>query len=212
MRIVFFGDSITDMGRRREYDNLSDSAFSYGVGYPLFVAGELHQHPERYEVINRGISGNKIVDLYARVHGDVWNYEPDVLSILIGINDVWHKLSHGAGVDLDRFVKTYRALLEETKQRFPNIQLVLCGPFVLHGSGSDVNFEHFAQVADYAAAVKSLAEEFGGYFLPLQKTLEEATARANPDTYLYDGIHPTAAGAKLIADEWLKLFKTHIDK
>lgn len=212
MKILFFGDSITDMGRRREYDNLSDTAFSYGVGYPLFVAGELHQHPERYEVINRGIAGNMIIDLYARVHEDVWNHNPDVLSILIGINDVWHKLSRNTGMSLERYVKVYRALLEETKQRFPNIQLVLCEPFVLHGSGSDVNFEHFTQVADYAAAVKALAEEFGAHFLPLQKLLEEATARANPDTYLYDGIHPTAAGAKLIADEWLRLFKTKIDK
>ena len=107
MRILFYGDSITDMGRRREYDNLSDTAFSYGVGYPLFIAGELHSRPDRYEVINRGIAGNKVVDLYARISEDVWSQQPDVLSILIGINDLWHQLSLNGGVDLERYIKVY---------------------------------------------------------------------------------------------------------
>lgn len=212
MKIVFFGDSITDMGRRREYDNLSDTAFSYGVGYPLFVAGELHSQPDRYEVVNRGIAGNEVVNLYARVHEDVWNHNPDVLSILIGINDLWHQISLKAGVELERFVQTYRMLLADTKKRFPNIKLVLCEPFMLKGCGTEQYFEHFQKVAGYAAAVKQIAEEFGAYFLPLQETLEKATAAAKPDTYLYDGIHPTAAGAKLIADEWLKLFQEKVDK
>lgn len=212
MRILFYGDSITDMGRRREYDNLSDTAFSYGVGYPLFIAGELHSRPDRYEVINRGIAGNKVVDLYARISEDVWSQQPDVLSILIGINDLWHQLSLNGGVDLERYIKVYKMLLEDTKKRLPNVKLIVCEPFVLRGRGSEVNFEHFTQIYAYAAAAKQIAEEYGAYFLPLQKVLEEATARANPDTYLYDGIHPTAAGAKLIADEWLRLFKTQIDK
>ena len=212
MKIVFFGDSITDMGRRREYDDLSDAAFSYGVGYPLFIAGELHGQPDKYEVINRGISGNTVVDLYARVQGDVWNHEPDVLSILIGINDIWHQFSHNTGVKLDRYVKVYKALLDETKQRFPNIKLVLCEPFVLKGCGTEAIYEQLLQVKDYAAAVKQIAEEYGAYFLPLQEALTKATAAARPDAYLYDGIHPSAAGAKLLASEWLKLFQEKIDK
>ncbi|MBO5363151.1 MAG: SGNH/GDSL hydrolase family protein [Clostridia bacterium] len=211
MKILFLGDSITDMGRRREYDNLSDTAFSYGVGYPLFVAGELHRHPDRYEVINRGISGDESVNLYARVCADVWSHEPDVLSILIGINDLWHQVSLNAGVDLERYIKTYKILLDDTKKRLPNVKLILCEPFMLKGCGTEKYYEHFKQIAGYAAAVKQIAEEYGAYFLPLQQVLSEATARAREDTYLYDGIHPTAAGAKLIADEWLKLFKEKID-
>ena len=211
MKIVFFGDSITDMGRRREYDNLSDTAFSYGVGHPLFVAGELHQNPDRYEVINRGIAGNEIVNLYARACEDVWNHGPDVLSVLIGINDLWHQISLNAGVDLERYVKVYKMLLEDTKKRFPNIKIILCEPFMLMGCGTEKYYDHFTKIAEYAAAVKQIAEEYGAYFLPLQSVFTQATARARQDTYLYDGIHPTAAGAKLIADEWLKLFKEKID-
>lgn len=212
MKILFYGDSITDMGRRREYDNLSDTAFSYGVGYPVFVAGELHRHPDRYEVINRGIAGNEIVDLYARVGADVWNHNPDVLSVLIGINDLWHQISLKAGVELERWIRMYKLLIEDTKKRFPNIKLVICEPFMLRGCGTEEYYQHFTKIKEYASAAKRIAEEYGAYFLPLQEVLEEATARAKPDTYLYDGIHPTAAGAKLIADEWLRLFKTEIDK
>ena len=77
MKILFYGDSITDMGRSRDFDK---KAWGYGVGYPSFVAGTLlKDEPEKYEFINRGISGNRIVDLYARIKADVWNLQPDVL-------------------------------------------------------------------------------------------------------------------------------------
>ena len=212
MKILFYGDSITDMARRRECDNLSDTAFAYGVGYPVFIAGELHQQPDRYEVINRGIAGDEIVNLYARACADVWSYEPDVVSILIGINDLYHQVSLKAGVELERYIQVYKMLLEDTKKRLPNVKFVLCEPFVLKGVATEAIYDHFLQIKDYAAAVKQIAEEYGAYFLPLQNVLETATAAARQDTYLYDGIHPTAAGAKLIADEWLKLFRENIDK
>ena len=86
MKILFYGDSITDMGRNR--NDAPGTVYSYGVGYTNFVVGELkYAAPEKYELINRGISGNKVVDLYARLKADVWNHSPDVLSILIGVND-----------------------------------------------------------------------------------------------------------------------------
>ena len=214
MKIVFFGDSITDMGRRREYDGLSDSAFSFGVGYPAFVAGELMQTPKRYEVVNRGIANDESVNLYARLKRDVWNLCPDVLSILIGVNDVWHQIdpARKSGVEISRYVKTYRNIIEETKERFPNIKLILCEPFVLYGVGTKAYFEEFQAVKEYAKEVKKLASEYGAEFLPLQRTLEEATEREGEGSFLYDGIHPTIAGAKLIATEWLKLFKEKIEK
>ena len=214
MKIVFFGDSITDMGRRREYDGLSDSAFSFGVGYPAFVAGELMQTPKRYEVVNRGIANDESVNLYARLKGDVWNHQPDVLSILIGVNDLWHTIdpARRSGVELSRYAKVYRNIVAETKERFPNIKIILCEPFVTYGVGTKTYFEEFKGIKAYAEEVKKIANEYGAEFLPLQKVLDEATEREGEGAFLYDGIHPTIAGAKLIADEWLKLFKTKIDK
>ena len=172
---------------------------------PCSSRGELHQHPDRYEVINRGAASDEIVNLYARVCLDVWKHQPDVLSILVGTNELWRQISLKAGVDLERYIKVYKVLLCDTKKRLPSIKLVLCGPFVLKGCGTEKHYEHLGQIKECAAAVEQIAQEYAAYFLPLQNVLEEATARANPDTFLYDGIHPTVAGAKLIADERLKL-------
>lgn len=214
MKILFFGDSITDMGRRREYDGLSDSAFSFGVGYPAFVAGELMQTPKRYEVVNRGIADDESVNLYARIKKDVWNHNPDVLSVLIGINDLWHQIAphRRTGVELSRYAKVYRNIVAETKERFPNIKIVLIEPFVQYGVGTKEFYDELLGIKAYAEEVKKIAEEYGAYFLPLQKALDEATEREGEGAFLYDGIHPTIAGAKLIADAWLKLFKEEIEK
>ena len=209
MKILFFGDSITDAGRDRSGDF---GLTSYGHGYVKFAAGELlGKDPAGYEIVNRGISGNRIVDLYARIKVDCWNVEPDVLSILIGVNDVWHEVGQKNGVELDRLEKVYRMLLEDTKKRLPNVKIVLCEPFVLKGSATAERYDEFLQVYEYAKVVKKLAEEYGLYFLPLQEKLSEA-AKSGAEYYLSDGVHPAMAGAKLIADEWLKLFREKIEK
>lgn len=213
MKIVFFGDSITDMCRNREQNKPTD-IYSYGSGYPIFVASDLYREdPLKYEVFNRGIGGNRIVDLYARMKSDVWNLEPDVLSILIGVNDVWHEVCWGNGVELDRFETMYRHLIEDTLKRLPNLKIILCEPFVLKGSATENTeeipdkFKKFQYVYEYAKVVQKLAKEYGLYFLPLQAKFDEKSAKYGVEPYLYDGVHPMIAGATLIADEWLKLFK-----
>ena len=208
MKIVFFGDSITDMSRVHNSDGKVES---YGDGYVFFVAGKLlSENPQSYEIINRGISGNRIVDLYARIKGDVWNQEPDVLSILIGVNDVWHELGENPnGVELMRWEKVYRMLIEDTKECLPNTKIMILEPFVLHGRATDFNdkYEDFQQVKLYAAKAKALAEEYGLTFVPLQEKFDEAAEKYGAQYYLYDGVHPDVAGAALIAGEWLKAFE-----
>ena len=131
MKILMFGDSITDAHRERDCDG---SVFSYGNGYVFNVAGELlSENPLGYEIINRGISGHRITDLYARIKSDVWNFNPDVLSILIGVNDVWHEIAHKNGVELDRFEKVYRMLIEDTLKVLPNVKIMILEPFILKG-------------------------------------------------------------------------------
>ena len=218
MRILFLGDSITDMDRNRNAKNSMDVG-SYGRGYPMFVAGGLYKkNPNKYEVINRGISGNRVVDLYARIKCDVWNLQPDVLSILVGINDVWHEVNYQNGVDLERFEKVYRMLIEDTKKALPNLKIVLCEPFVLPGSATENTeeipdkYERFCEIYEYAKVVKKLAEEYGLFFLPLQEKLTEKAKENGASHYLYDGVHPMVAGATLIADEWIRLFEERIEK
>ena len=164
MKIVLYGDSITDAGRAREQNN---TLYAYGNGYPKYIVGELvGRNPLKYEIINRGVSGDRIVDLYARIKKDVWNLQPDVLSILVGVNDIWHEVLSNNGVDLLRFEKIYDMLLEDTKRIIPNTKIILLEPFVLEGYATKEHFEEFNKVRDYAKVVKKLANKLGAYFVP----------------------------------------------
>ena len=116
--ILFQGDSITDAGRSRDND------LERGIGYPTLVSAELGlKYPGEYKFINKGISGNRIVDLYARIKCDFINLKPDYLTILIGINDVWHEVGSRNGVDNKKFFKVYCDLIEEIKTMLPDIKI-----------------------------------------------------------------------------------------
>ncbi len=210
MKLLFFGDSITDMGRSREPDGFC--AFDYGISYVFNIAGQLQSRPdEDYTITNRGVSGDRVVSLYERIKPDVWVQEPDVLTVLIGINDLWHDIDGlNMGVELPRFEKVYRAIIEETKERLPDVKIILAEPFVLNGPATDAQIGRFWEIKGYGQAVKKLAEEYGLYFLPLQERFEAAAKAVNSRSLLYDGIHPGPAGAKLIADAWLELFDSKI--
>jgi lysophospholipase L1-like esterase len=207
MKVLFLGDSITDMGRNRERDNVWK-----GNGYVFFAAGDIKREDPSVEVINRGISGNRIVDLYARIKMDVWNLQPDVLSILIGINDIWHEIISQNGVELDRFIKVYDMLISDTLKVLPKVKIILCEPFVLKGTATEENYERFLQVKEYAKAIKGLAEKYSLEFLPLQDAFDKAAEKTQASDYLYDGVHPDIAGARLIADEWMNLYNEKIKK
>ena len=205
IKILLYGDSITDAGWNRAAE--IGALDSYGVGYARAIAGALiSRDPKKYTVINRGIGGNRIVDLYARIKADVWNHTPDVLSILIGINDIWHEVANQNGVDLARFERIYRMLLQDTLERLPNVKIILCEPFVLEGSATKEEMQRFLEVKEYAKVVKKLAEEYGCHFLALQEDFEQKAEEFGAEYYLVDGVHPNVAGAQLIADKWVKLF------
>lgn len=211
MKIVLFGDSITDMGRNRECP--MGDCWSYGIGYPSVIASKLSEiDPLEFQVINKGISGDRIVDLYARIKLDVWNLQPDVLSILIGINDVWHETINQNGVDIARYEKFYRMIIEETKARVPNVKIMLCEPFVLKGTATEDRLEKLNEIREYAKVIKKLAQEYDVCFVSLQDKLDEMSAKYNEAIYLFDGVHPNIAGATLIANEWMKVFNENIHK
>lgn len=204
-RILFQGDSITDAGRARECDD------HLGNGYPAFVAGNLGvDYPGKYSILNRGVSGDRVVDLYARWKIDCINLVPDVLSILIGVNDVWHEVDLENGVEAPKFERVLTMLLEETSEKLPDTKLILLEPFVLKGCATVDHWEIFqSEVALRAEAVKRVAHAFGATFVPLQEKFNKACSEEAPESYwLADGVHPTAAGHTLIACEWLTAFKT----
>ena len=207
--IVFQGDSITDAGRTKDND------FNPGFGYADMVMGELGlQHPYAYEFYNRGISGNRVVDLYARMRRDMIHLKPDVMSVLIGINDVWHEYVWQNGVEADRFERIYAMMIEDLRKALPDLKLMLLEPFVLPGCNTTSTPEHpnrweyfWEETTLRREAVKRLAEKYGCVFVPLQQRFLDANADApSQDYWLRDGVHPTPAGHALIKARWLEAF------
>ena len=209
MRILFQGDSITDCGRRR------DSFTSMGDGYASLVRSELGlAEPGKYEFLNRGIGGNRIVDLYARIKCDIINLKPDYMSLLIGVNDVWHELGGNNGIAPEKFEKIYCMLIEEIKEALPEIKIMLLEPFVLPGGATHDEedptvWERFnTLVRANAAAAKRVAEKYSLPFIELQAGFDALCEKAPASYWLADGVHPTAMGHCFIKDQWLKTFKT----
>ena len=204
MKILFYGDSITDAGRNYDVQLPNQQL---GRGYVSYAATRLFDEDlAAYDIYNRGVSGNRIVDLYARIKANCWNLEPDVLSILIGVNDVWHEVASRNGVELDRFENIYRLMLRETKERLPKTKIMLCEPFVLLGSATEAAYDRFLEVKKYAEVVKKLADEFSATFVPLQAAFDDAGAKYGNAEILSDGVHPTLKGAVVLGNEWLKAF------
>jgi len=201
--ISFQGDSITDAGRSRENNN------NLGIGYATLIKGELgYDNPGRYIFYNRGISGNRITDLYARIKNDLINLEPDYLSILIGVNDVWHEFGMKNGVSVEKYFKIYSMLIEEIKEALPDIKIMILEPFVLKGSKTEEHFDEFrAEVQKRAAKAKEIAEIYNLSFIALQDKFDEAAKMAPVEYWLSDGVHPTTMGHELIKRSWIEEFK-----
>ncbi len=205
--ILFQGDSITDVGRDRGSDEHSGA---FGFGYPLLISSQLgFERPDAFRFLNRGISGDRVVDLYARIKQDFINLRPDVVSILIGVNDVWHEISRHNGVAADKFERVYSMLLDEILQALPETRFIILEPFVTHGCATDDAWDEFStQVPLRAAAARRVAQAFSQTFVPLQSDFDEAQTRACAAHWTADGVHPTAFGHELIAREWIKAFET----
>lgn len=196
-KIVMQGDSITDFGRAREGVNENSNL---GTGYAnLTAAALLAKYPEKdLKFYNRGISGNRVVDLYARWKTDALNLNPDIITILIGINDIWHERDWQNGVEIDRFEQIYDMMICYSKKMLPNVKFVLLSPFILDCGVIDDFFKE--NVVIYAAAVKRLAEKYGAAYIDTQAIFGEAIKKAEPAYWAADGVHPTPAGHTLISE------------
>ena len=206
IRIVFQGDSITDAGRdRRNYRDM-------GFGYPKFASEYLKSaNPDiEFDFINFGISGNRTGQLFDRFYTDALAFEPDVISILIGINDIWHRYMDEIRVaTTDEQIKTnYRAILERIK-RESKAKIVILAPFVLDAPDKDMLREDIKTVLPI---VRELAEEFADAYIPLDEYFAEALkTQPEPLYYSADGVHPNDNGrmfiAKYYAEAVTKLLK-----
>ena len=221
-RVLFIGDSITDgnwgnacgMPKPTAERSLWDMNHIYGSGYMYLCASHYQgDFPEKeYAFFNRGIRGNTLRDLEKSWEEEVIGMKPDVLSVLVGTNDVHYYLQGDKKepFDFEGWEKCYRSLLDRSLQANPELKIVLGTPFVAN-VGNMRKSEDFAErdslVRRCAAIVERIAKDYQTVFLPYNAMFDEilGTAPASQDTYwIWDGIHPTPAGHKRMADMWIK--------
>lgn len=217
--VLFQGDSITEGWRSPQppnynFDNAGRGSIEYndsnalGSGYVFIAASEiLRLHPEKkIKVFNKGISGNKVDDLIKRWEKDCISIRPDVLSILIGVNDFWDRITGTSGDSVEKYYDDYSKLLHITKTALPKTKLIICEPFAIPGTKA-VNENWFPAFNIYREAARKLAEEFNAVFIPFQSVFDKAVSRAAGTYWCYDGVHPSIPGANLMARAWLKAVK-----
>ena len=208
--ILFQGDSITDGNRGRN----QDLNHIHGHGYQYILASEMYadNFDKNIEVVNRGISGNRISDLYGRWQEDCILINPTIVSILVGINDLNFSFENGIVSDPQRYRKIYRLLLDEILEKKPDTLIVIMEPFF--GISKNVEYSNFMKknVSAYSQIAKEVAEEYGAVFVPLQDMFDEYAQTTDIFNLLWDGVHPTTGGHQLIARRWKECVEERINE
>ncbi len=205
--ILFQGDSITDAGRNKE-DMSYNNARVLGSGYAMLAAANLLEESAKLnlKIYNKGISGNKVYQLAERWDKDCLDLKPDILSILIGVNDFWHKLNGNYNGTVEIYSNDYIALLERTLKALPDVKLIICEPFAVPGVKA-VDQKWYPDFYGYQKAAREIAGKFNAIFIPLQKIFDEAIKQAPGSYWTGDGVHPSLAGAQLMAEAWTEVIK-----
>ena len=205
IKILFQGDSITDAGRdKRNY-------FDLGAGYPKYAAEQIKaDHPDtEFTFINLGISGNRTCQLFDRLYKDGIELQPDVISILIGINDVWHRYGSNRIETTDaQIALNYRSILERLKAQ-TNAKIVMIAPYLLDCEDKEPIREDLKTLLPI---IRGLAEEFADVYIPLDELFDEALkTQPEPKYYSGDAVHPNKNGAMFIGAEYAKAVKTLLE-
>lgn len=203
--ILFQGDSITDYSRDTKITEPNNIA-GLGHGYVLFAAGHLlgKYAGKKIQIYNKGVSGNKVFQLRERWDQDCIALKPDVVSILVGVNDYWHTMNGSYTGTVEKYLNDYRDLLSYTREKLPNVQLIIGEPYILKGGKSIDPAKWYPMFGAYQKVARQLANEFKAIFVPYQAVYDKAIKRA-PDRYWSsDGVHPDLPGVNLMANAWLK--------
>ena len=203
--ILFQGDSITDCGRARD-KNVCNTIEQLGNGYALLTATQLLKThaAKQLKIYNRGISGDKVFQLRNRWEPDALAFMPDVLSILVGVNDYSHTLNGNYKGSVEIYENDLRTLLTYTRGKLPNVQFVLCEPFALRGGSAIDEPRWFPMFDSFRQSSRKLADEFKTVFVPFQSAFDEAMKLAPTRYWSMDGVHPDLPGRQLMADVWLE--------
>jgi lysophospholipase L1-like esterase len=205
--ILFQGDSITDAGRKKD-DTSFNTSSALGSGYAMVAASELlfKYADKNLKICNKGISGNKVYQLAERWEKDCLDLKPNVLSILIGVNDFWHMLNGKYNGTIKTYRDDFRTLLDRTKQNLPDVKLIIGEPFAVPGIKA-VDQKWYPAFDEYRSAAREIARSYNAVFIPYQSVFDKAQKTAPGVYWTSDGVHPTLAGAHLMAHAWLEAVK-----
>ncbi len=202
IKLLFQGDSITDAGRDKS------NYFDLGQGYPKYAASLISEKytDVSFEFINLGISGNRTGQLFDRLYSDAIVIQPDIISILIGINDVWHRCSPSYIATTDEQIAlNYREILRRIKKE-TNAKIMIISPYVLDAPNM-VGMKN--ELSSVIRIIRKLADEFADVYIPLDELFESAIEKQSaPMFYSQDGVHPNDNGAKFIAEHYAKAIET----
>ena len=202
-RIVFQGDSITDMAHHPG----ADQNHILGHSYVFLIAARMGAHypGQKLKFINSGVSGNRVQDLAARWQRDTLMQKPDILSVLVGVNDICKESAAHKRVNAAEFEQTYDRILGQAMAANPRLKIVLCEPFIEPGRYNQGHWNEWQEdVRNLQAAVARLGRKYNAPVVPLQRVFDEACKRDGVGYWVWDGVHPTYSGQELIAEEWLK--------
>lgn len=196
LKIIFFGDSITQAGVNPGgyIDKLKSALDKNGI-------------KDNYQIIGAGIGGNKVYDLYFRLEEDVLNQKPDVVVIWVGVNDVWHKRSFGTGTDLDKFEKFYVAMIK--KMQAQGSKVIITTPAAI-GERTDFSNELDGDLNLYSQKLREIAAKYDCPVADLRKeflkyNVEKNTSNKESGILTSDRVHLNEAGNQLVADVFYKL-------
>ena len=186
--ILFQGASTTDCGRNRDVEESPNDRFGLGQGYVFIAAAELlgTRPADGLRFFNRGIGGNRVVDLYARILRDTINLKPDIVSILIGVNDTWHGKTHCYGVPVPKYERVYREFLNEVRTALPGVKFVLCEPFILRCGV--IAEDWIDEIDQRREVVAKLSKEFDSVLVPFQSVFDRAVKKAPPEYWAANGV------------------------
>lgn len=202
--VLLQGDSITDAGRDKSKQDTANDFAMLGNGYAKLIAYHLlSRYPDKQlQIYNRGISGHKVPQLDGRWDRDCIDLAPDLVSILIGVNDMWHKMNGRYDGTIEQYGEQLDALIARTKAALPDSQLVICEPFALRCGA--INDTWFPEFDERRAKAKESAQKAGAVFVPFQTMFDDAVeAGSAPAFWAKDGVHPSAQGQSLMAMRWL---------
>ena len=205
--ILFQGDSITDWGRDKKNNNPNDF-LALGHGYVLLATCKLlKDNPDKnFQIYNKGISGNKVFQLADRWDTDCLDLKPNVISIMVGVNDYWHTLGGGYKGTIETYRTDYKNLMDRTTQALPNAKFIIIEPYGVKGVKA-VTDAWYPAFDEYRQAAHDIADQYNTAFIPSQAIFDKAIELAPGSYWTGDGVHPSLAGAELLSHAWLETVK-----